>query len=210
MTLLKLGVLVSGSGTNLQAIIDSIENEKLPATVEAVISSRADAYAITRAKNHGIPAYCVLKKEYPNPKTYEAEMLRILESHGVELVVLAGFLTVLSSHFINKYRNRIINIHPALLPSFCGKGFYGIKVHEAVIDSGVRVSGATVHFVDEGTDTGPIILQEVVPVLQHDTSQTLADRVLQVEHQLLPEAIRLFADGRLLINGGKVIIKEEG
>lgn len=209
MTGLKLGVLVSGGGTNLQAIIDNIERGRLPAQIQVVISSRAGAYALKRAEMHGIPSYTVLRKDFPNLESYEAEMLRILDDCGVELVVLAGFMTVLSPHFINRYRNRIINIHPALLPSFCGKGFYGHRVHEAVIAYGVRVSGATVHFVDEGTDTGPIILQEAVPVLQHDTPETLAARVLEVEHRLLPEAIRLFAQGKLRIEGRKVYISEE-
>lgn len=203
---LNLGVLVSGRGTNLQAIIDSIQEGSLKAEVCIVISSKQNAYALKRAEKHRIPHYCVLRRDYKTQKDFEKEMINLLKKHNVELVVLAGFMTILSPYFVNEFKNKIINVHPSLIPAFCGKGFYGERVHKAVLDYGVKISGATVHFVDEGTDTGPIILQQAVPVLDGDTVESLAARVLEVEHRLLPKAINLFARGKLKIEGRRVKI----
>jgi phosphoribosylglycinamide formyltransferase-1 len=204
---LKLGVLVSGSGTNLQSIIDSIESGYLQAEVVVVISSKEGAYALERAKRHNIPAYAVERRNFDSQEKYEDEIIELLKKHRVELVVLAGFVKVLSPHFVRAFPNRIMNIHPALIPSFCGKGFYGKKVHEAVINYGAKITGVTVHFVDEGTDTGPIILQKAVPVEDDDTPETLAARVLEEEHRVYPEAIKLYSEGRLEIRGRRVLIK---
>lgn len=208
MPALKLGVLVSGSGTNLQAIIDSIKSGKLKVSVEVVISSREDAFAIKRAKESGIEAVAICPEWFPSKAEYEEAMINKLREAKVELVVLAGFLKVLSPHFIRAFAGRIINIHPSLIPAFCGKGYYGLKVHKAVLEYGAKVTGATVHFADEGTDTGPIILQKAVEVRDDDTPEILSKRVLEVEHEILPEAIRLFAEKKLDVVGRRVFIKE--
>lgn len=200
MQKVRIGVLVSGGGTNLQKLIDSTEAGSINGEIVAVISDRENAFALERARKHGIKALYLDRKQ-PSMKTKEE-----LDKLKVELVVLAGYLTILDRDFVRAYEGRIINIHPSLIPSFCGKGFYGEKVHQAAVEYGVKVSGATVHFVDEGTDSGPIILQEPVPVYSEDTAETLAARVLEVEHRLLPEAVRLYCDGKLKIEGRKVYI----
>ncbi|ADL08248.1 phosphoribosylglycinamide formyltransferase [Thermosediminibacter oceani] len=209
MPALKLGVLVSGNGTNLQAIIDSIKSGYLKAAVEVVVSSRDGVYALERAKNCGIRTFVVRPEDHGRAEEYEEEMIKLLNWAGVDLVVLAGFIKVLSPRFVRAFSGRIINIHPSLIPSFCGKGFYGIRVHRAVLEYGVKVTGATVHFVDEGTDTGPIILQKAVAVEDDDTPESLAARVLKVEHELLPEAIKLYAENRLQVAGRRVLIRKE-
>ena len=208
MRILNVGVLVSGNGTNLQSIIDKSETGELPAHVVVVISNKSDAYALQRAKNHSIPSYVVRPRDFVDQVSYEQKMIDILNTHKVELVVLAGFMKILSSHFVQAFRGRIINIHPSLIPSFCGKDFYGIKVHQAVIDYGVKVTGATVHFVDENVDAGPIIIQRTVEVKDSDTAETIALKVHQTEHEILSEAITLFAQGRLKIVGRRVLVEE--
>ncbi len=211
MSKLRLGILVSGGGSNLQSIIDKCESGYIPAEIAIVISSKEGIYALKRAEKHNIPAVTVLPNKYRDRQAYEDELIKILRNYDVGLVVLAGYIRVLSPHFIRAYRNRIINIHPALIPSFSGMGYYGAKVHKAVIDYGAKITGATVHFVDEGTDTGPIILQRTVPVEDDDTPETLAARVLKVEHSIYPDAIKLYAEGKLKINGRRVkrVSKEE-
>lgn len=208
--MLKIAVCVSGGGTNLQAILDAVESGRIAdVSVEAVISNRRDAYALERARTHGVPAVCVSPKDYESKDAFNEAFLRELDSYAVDLVVLAGFLVVLPEEMIRRYRNRIINIHPSLIPSFCGKGFYGLRVHEAALERGVKVTGATVHFVDEGTDTGPIILQKAVSVLDGDTPETLQRRVMeQAEWELLPRAIDLIAKGRVSVADGHVKIEE--
>lgn len=208
MPALKLGVLVSGTGTNLQAIIDSIKAGKLNASIEIVISSREDAYALKRARDNNIESVAICPERYLSKMEYEEAMIKKLKEAKVELVILAGYIKVLSPHFVRAFAGRIINIHPSLIPAFCGKGYYGLRVHKAVLEYGVKVTGATVHFVDEGTDTGPIILQKAVEVKDDDTPEILAKRVLEVEHELLPEAIRLFAEKKLEVVGRRVFIKE--
>jgi len=208
LRILNVGVLVSGNGTNLQSIIDKSETGELPARVVVVISNKSDAYALQRAKNHSIPSYVVRPRDFVDQVSYEQKMIDILNTHKVELVVLAGFMKILSSHFVQAFRGRIINIHPSLIPSFCGKDFYGIKVHQAVIDYGVKVTGATVHFVDENVDAGPIIIQRTVEVKDSDTAETIALKVHQIEHEILSEAITLFAQGRLKIVGRRVLVEE--
>ena len=207
--MLKLAVLVSGGGTNLQALIDQIEQGKLPGvSIEIVLSSKAGVYALERAKSHGIPAVAVVKKDYSDQNAFEEALLQVLDQYQVDLVVLAGCLLMIPEKMIRKYKNRIINIHPSLIPSFCGTGYYGLKVHEAVLGRGVKVTGATVHFVDEGCDTGPIIIQKPVMVQEEDTAEELQRRVMEeAEWQILPEAVRLIAEKRIVLENNKVKIK---
>ena len=206
--MLKIAVLVSGGGTNLQAIMDAIDNGTITNTeIAVVISNNKNAYALERAKNHGVEAICISPKDYENRADFNEDFLNRLNSYNVDLVVLAGFLVVLPEKMIETYRNRIINIHPSLIPSFCGNGFYGLKVHEGALARGVKITGATVHFVDEGTDTGPIILQKAVEVQEGDTPEVLQRRVMeQAEWVILPQAIDLIANGRVEVADGQVHI----
>ena len=209
--MLKLAVLVSGGGTNLQAIFDAIDSGKIQnAEVSVVISNNQNAYALARAKKHGVEAVCISPKDFADRAAFNQAFLEKLDSYQADLVVLAGFLVVLPQEMIQRYQNRIINIHPSLIPSFCGKGYYGLKVHESALARGVRITGATVHFVDEGTDTGPIILQKAVAVEPEDTPETLQRRVMeQAEWVILPQAINLIAAGRVAVCDGRVRIKAE-
>ena len=200
--MLKIAVLISGSGSNLQAIIDNIESGYLNCSIEAVISDKKDVYGIDRAKAKNIRTYVVDKKQYG--ANLSGEILKILEGK-VDLIVLAGFLSILQGEMLGVFKNKIINIHPALIPSFSGGGMYGIKVHEKAIEYGVKVSGCTVHFVDEGTDSGPIIIQKVVEVYSKDTAKDLQLRVLEQEHKALPEAIKYISEGTIKIEGRKVL-----
>ena len=206
MSQVKIGVLVSGGGTNLQALIDNIDNGNIRGEITVVIANRKNAYGLERAKNKGIPSVYIDRKKFENDIDYDREIIRILDEHNVELVVLAGYLKILSEELINKFRNRIINIHPSLIPSFCGKGFYGEKVHKAVLEYGVKITGATVHFVDYETDSGPIILQYTAVVNDNDTVESLQKRVLDIEHKALTEAVKLFCEGRLNVEGRNVLI----
>lgn len=208
--MLRVVVCVSGGGTNLQAILDAIDNHTITNTeVVAVVSNNANAYALERAKEHGIEGVCVSPKQFENREKFNESFLEKIDSYQPDLIVLAGFLVVIPERMIQKYRNRIINIHPSLIPSFCGTGYYGLKVHEGALARGVKVTGATVHFVDEGTDTGPIILQQPVMVEADDTPQVLQRRVMeQAEWKILPQAIDLIAGGRVKVSDGKVIISE--
>lgn len=205
--MLKLAVLVSGGGTNLQAIIDAIAGGRITnACIAAVISNNKNAYALERAKKAGIDAKCVCPKDYPDREAFYEALLGALEDSGADLVVLAGYLVVIPEKIVERFENRIINIHPSLIPSFCGKDYYGLKVHEGVLARGVKVTGATVHFVDKGTDTGPIILQKAVEVQEGDTPQILQRRVMEeAEWVIMPQAIDLIANGRIQVTGGKVV-----
>ena len=197
--MLRVCVCVSGGGTNLQAIMDAIDSGKITnAEIVRVISNNKTAYALERAKNHGIDAVAVSPKDYETRELFNQALLDTINEVQPDLIVLAGFLVVIPKEMIAQYRNRIINIHPSLIPSFCGTGYYGLKVHEAALERGVKVTGATVHFVDEGTDTGPIILQKEVYVEPGDTPKVLQQRVMeQAEWQILPQAIDMIANGRL-------------
>ncbi len=208
--MLKILVCVSGGGTNLQAVMDGIEQGTITNTeIVRVISNNRKAYALNRAENAGIDAICVSPKEYENREQFHKHLMQAVEEKKPDLIILAGFLVVLPEEMIHTYRNRIINIHPSLIPSFCGKGFYGLKVHEQVLERGVKVTGATVHFVDEGTDTGPIILQQAVAVEEGDTPEVLQKRVMeQAEWKILPKAIDLIANGKVRIDGNVVRISE--
>lgn len=201
----KIAVLISGGGTNLQSLIDNIDN--INATIDIVISNRKDAYGLERAKANNIDNLYINQKDYENVEAFNEEIIKELDKRNIDLVVLAGYLKILSQRFINRYKNRIINIHPSLIPSFCGKGFYGLKVHEEVIKYGVKLSGATVHFVDEDADAGPIILQDVVQVDDNDTAESLQKKVLQIEHKLLSKAVKLFCEEKLHIENRRVIVK---
>ena len=208
--MLKIAVCVSGGGTNLQAIIDAVENGTITNTeIKVVISNNKNAYALERAKNHNIEGICISPKDYETRAQFNEAFLEKLDSYEVDLVVLAGFLVVIPPEMIAKYRNRIINVHPSLIPSFCGTGFYGLKVHEGALERGVKVTGATVHFVDEGTDTGPIILQKAVYIENGDTPEVLQKRVMeQAEWVILPKAIDLIANNKVSIVDGKAVITE--
>ena len=197
--MIRVGVLVSGGWTNLQAIIDAVKNKTITnASLEVVISNKKDAYALTRAKENNIAAECVCVKDYETREEFNKALIEKIDSYNLDLIVLAGFLVVLPPELIAKYRNKIINVHPSLIPSFCGNGFYGLHVHEKALERGVKVTGATVHFVDEGTDTGPIIYQKAVEVLPDDTPETLQKRVMeQAEWKILPQAINAIANNLL-------------
>ena len=197
----KIGVIVSGRGSNLQSIIDHIAEGKLDVDVAVVVSDHKDAFALERAAKAGIPSAVVERKGCRDKEEFEDKIDAALRNAGAELVVLAGFMRILTGHFISRWEHKIVNIHPALLPSF-----KGLDAQGQAVDYGVKVAGCTVHFVDEGTDTGPIILQKVVPVMDDDTEETLAERILVEEHKALPEAIRLWSEGRLSIKGRKVYI----
>lgn len=199
--MLKIGVLVSGGGTNFQAIIDAIASGRLTDTeIVTLVSSNPNAYALERAKKHNINAICIRKKDYATDILYQQALIDHMKEKEVELVVMAGFMVVIGSLFIKEFENRIINIHPSLIPSFCGNGYYGLKVHEAALKKGVKVTGATVHFVTEETDAGPIIMQKPVAVLEGDTPEQLQKRVMeQAEWEILPDSIQLFAHHRLKV-----------
>ena len=194
--MLKLAVLVSGGGTNLQAVMDAMDAGTITnAQISVVISNNPNAYALERAKNHGIEAVCISPKNFPDREDFNEALLAKIQSYGVDLVVLAGCLVVIPKEIIRAYEGRIINIHPSLIPSFCGTGFYGLKVHEEALKRGVKVTGATVHIVDEGTDTGPILLQKAVEVKEGDTPEILQRRVMEeAEWILLPKAIDMLAN----------------
>lgn len=204
--MLKITVLVSGGGTNLQAIIDKIERREIRNTeLVGVISNNPKAYALERAKKHEIPAKCISPKDFETREQFHQALLKTVEEWKTDLVVLAGYLVIIPKAMVEAYQNRMINIHPSLIPSFCGQGFYGLKVHETVLARGVKITGATVHFVDGGTDTGPIILQKAVEVKEDDTPEVLQRRVMeQAEWEILPKAIDMIANGEIKVIGNKV------
>lgn len=207
----RIAVLVSGGGTNLQALLDAQGRGKLSdGEIAVVISSKPGVYALERAEKAGVEALTVARKDYPDAESFCRALLETLEARGIDLVVLAGFLSILTPEFVRTYENRIINVHPALIPSFCGKGAYGLHVHEMALEYGVKVTGATIHFVTEGADEGPIILQKAVDILPGDTPESIQRRVMEeAEWKLLPKAVALFCEGKLAVEGRKVIIKEE-
>lgn len=207
--MLRLVVLVSGGGTNLQAIIESIASGKITnAKIAAVISNNPGAYALKRAEKAGITGVCISPKSYGTRSEFNQALLEKIESFAPDLIVLAGCMVVIPKEMVQAYPNKIINIHPALIPSFCGTGYYGLRVHEKVLERGVKITGATVHFVDEGTDTGPIILQKAVEVKQDDTPEILQRRVMEeAEWHIMPQAIHLIANGCISVENGRVIIR---
>lgn len=208
--MLRIVVCVSGGGTNLQAIIDAVKDGTVTNTqIAGVISNNRNAYALERAKEAGVPAVCVSPKDYDSRDLFNEALLDTVNAMQPDLIVLAGFLVTIPARMIEAYENKIINIHPSLIPSFCGVGYYGLKVHEGALARGVKVSGATVHFVDDGTDTGPIILQKAVDIKQDDTPKTLQQRIMEeAEWKILPKAIDLIANGKVSVVNGKVRIDE--
>jgi phosphoribosylglycinamide formyltransferase-1 len=209
--MLRVGVLVSGGGTNLQAIIDKIEDKTIKnAQIVAVVSNKQNAYALERIKKYNIEGKCIKPSDYLTKKDFTLVLRDYFLLLEVDLIVLAGYLVVLSKEFVQAFPNKIMNIHPSLIPAFCGNGFYGLRVHKGVLERGVKITGATVHFVDEGTDTGPIILQKPVEVKENDTPEILQRRVMEeAEWVIYPEAIRLYSEGRILVENNKVIILDE-
>ncbi len=205
----KIAVLVSGGGTNLQAILDAIDSGIIKSgKVDVVVSSKEGAFALERAKNHGVEGIVIPKKDYPDRSEYTKKLIDVLTARGIDLVVLAGFMIILDGEFTRTFENRVINVHPALIPSFCGEGFYGLHVHEAALKKGVKLSGATVHFVNEVCDGGPIIAQKAVAIEEGDTPETLQQRIMQeAEWKILPEAIELFCADRLNVVDNIVHIK---
>ena len=196
--MINLGVIISGRGSNLQAIIDACEKGAIPAKVAVVVSNKGDAFGLERAKKHNIPTAVFKPKDFRDKNTYELEIVKVLKQHKVDLVCLAGYMRIVGEVLLEHFANKMINIHPALLPAFPG-----LHVQQAALDHGVKVSGATVHFVDEGCDTGPIIIQAAVPVKEDDTEETLSARILEQEHKIYPQAIKMFAEGKLKIEGRK-------
>lgn len=207
----RIAVLVSGGGTNLQALIDAQKDGKLgQGEIALVLSSKPDVFALERAKNNGIDSVVVARKDYSDIAEYSRALTDTLTNANIDLVVLAGFLTIIDEQVYNAFPNKILNVHPALIPSFCGKGFYGLRVHEAALEKGVKLSGATVHIVTPECDAGPIVLQKAVAVMDDDTPETLQRRIMEeAEWKILPEAVRLFCDGRITVKNNKVYIKGE-
>jgi phosphoribosylglycinamide formyltransferase-1 len=205
MSLTKIGVLISGGGTNLQSLIDNIHNQY--GEIVLVLSNNQKAYGLERAKKSDIETHVIDGEDCKNIQEFNSRMIQAFQEKEVELVVLAGFMKILTPEFVDAFENRLINIHPSLIPSFCGKGFYGMKVHEAVVEYGTKLSGATVHFVNEEPDAGPIIIQEAVKVFPEDTAEELQKRVLKIEHKILPEAVKAFCEGKIKVEGRKVYVK---
>lgn len=201
----KIGVLISGGGTNLQSIIDNIRVGNINGEIKLIISNRKEAYGLARGELAGIETLYIDRKKFQSEEEYNLELVKEFKKRNINLIVLAGYLKVLSRDFIHEFNGKIINIHPSLIPSFCGHGYYGEKVHQAVLDSGVKITGATVHFVDEGTDTGPIILQDIVEVRHDDNLDTLKEKVLELEHKLLVQVIKLYCEGKIKVDGRLVI-----
>ncbi|WKZ31649.1 MAG: phosphoribosylglycinamide formyltransferase [Thermodesulfobacteriota bacterium] len=201
--MVNIGVLVSGSGTNLQSIIDEIEAGRLDASIKVVVSNKPDSFALERARKHDIPVAVVRVKDFPQKEAFDAEVLRILKEHGVELVVLAGFMRIITRVLLDSFHMKVMNIHPSLLPSFPG-----LEVQKAALEYGVKFSGCTVHFVDDGVDTGPVIVQAVVPVKDEDTVESLSKRILAEEHRIYPRAIQLYSEGRLEVRGRRVFVRD--
>lgn len=207
--MLNIAVFISGGGTNLQAIINAVKENKINGKIKLVFSNRKNAYGLIRAQNESIDTFYLNRKKFFCNEEYDERILEELERKNIDLIVLAGYLNILSSKLVSKYSNRIINIHPSLIPSFCGDGFYGENVHKAVIKSGVKFTGATTHFVDEKVDTGAIILQDVVPVLINDDFETVAKRVLEIEHEILVKTVKAFCDNKIVFKDNRAFIVEE-
>ena len=207
--MMNVAVFISGGGTNLKAIINAVKENKINGKIKLVFSNRKNAYGLIRAQNESIDTFYLNRKKFFSSEEYDERILEELERKNIDLIVLAGYLNILSSKLVSKYSNRIINIHPSLIPSFCGDGFYGENVHKAVIKSGVKFTGATTHFVDEKVDTGAIILQDVVPVLINDDFETVAKRVLEIEHEILVKTVKAFCDNKIVFKDNRAFIVEE-
>ena len=207
--MMNVAVFISGGGTNLQAIIDAIKENKINGKIKLVFSNRKNAYGLIRAQNESIDTFYLNRKKFFSDEEYDERILEELERKNIDLIILAGYLNILSSKLVSNYSNRIINIHPSLIPSFCGDGFYGENVHKAVIKSGVKFTGATTHFVDENVDTGAIILQDVVPIFINDDFETVAKRVLEIEHKILVKTVKAFCDNKIIFKDNRAFIVDE-
>ena len=207
--MMNVAVFISGGGTNLQAIIDAIKENKINGKIKLVFSNRKNAYGLIRAQNESIDTFYLNRKKFFSDEEYDERILEELERKNIDLIILAGYLNILSSKLVSNYSNRIINIHPSLIPSFCGDGFYGENVHKAVIKSGVKFTGATTHFVDENVDTGAIILQDVVPIFINDDFETVAKRVLEIEHKILVKTVKAFCDNKIVFKDNRAFIVED-
>ena len=207
--MLNIAVFISGGGTNLQAIINAVKENKINGKIKLVFSNRKNAYGLIRAQNESIDTFYLNRKKFFSSEEYDERILEELERKNIDLIVLAGYLNILSSKLVSKYSNRIINIHPSLIPSFCGDGFYGENVHKAVIKSGVKFTGATTHFVDENVDAGAIILQDIVPIFVNDDFKTVAKRVLEIEHKILVKTVKAFCDNKIVFKDNRAFIVEE-
>lgn len=207
--MMNVAVFISGGGTNLQAIIDAIKENKINGKIKLVFSNRKNAYGLIRAQNESIDTFYLNRKKFFSDEEYDERILEELERKNIDLIILAGYLNILSSKLVSKYPNRIINIHPSLIPSFCGDGFYGENVHKAVIKSGVKFTGATTHFVDENVDAGAIILQDIVPIFVNDDFETVAKRVLEIEHKILVKTVKAFCDNKIVFKDNRAFIVEE-
>ena len=207
--MLNIAVFISGGGTNLQSIIDAIKEKKINGQIKLVFSNRKNAYGLVRAQNEKIDTFYLNRKNFLSNEEYDEGILEELNRKNIDLIVLAGYLNILSSKLVSKYPNRIINIHPSLIPSFCGDGFYGENVHKAVIKSGVKFTGATTHFVDENVDAGAIILQDIVPIFVNDDFETVAKRVLEIEHKILVKTVKAFCDNKIVFKDNRAFIVEE-
>ena len=207
--MLNIAVFISGGGTNLQAIINAVKENKINGKIKLVFSNRKNAYGLIRAQNESIDTFYLNRKKFFSDEEYDERILEELERKNIDLIILAGYLNILSSKLVSNYSNRIINIHPSLIPSFCGDGFYGENVHKAVIKSGVKFTGATTHFVDENVDTGAIILQDVVPIFINDDFETVAKRVLEIEHKILVKTVKAFCDNKIVFKDNRAFIVEE-
>lgn len=205
---LNIAVMVSGGGTNLQSIIDAIDNKVLKSKINLIISNNKDAYGLERGRKNNIESVYLSKKGFNSIDEYEEELLGLLKKNNIDLIVLAGYLGIVSKGIVEEFKNKIVNIHPSLIPSFCGKDFYGLKVHEKVLEYGVKITGATTHFVDEGVDTGAIIIQEVVKVENEMTPEELQQRVLKVEHEILVKTIKAIEDDKIIFKGRRVILED--
>ena len=207
--MMNVAVFISGGGTNLQAIIDAIKENKINGKIKLVFSNRKNAYGLIRAQNESIDTFYLNRKKFFSDEEYDERILEELERKNIDLIILAGYLNILSSKLVSNYSNRIINIHPSLIPSFCGDGFYGENVHKAVIKSGVKFTGATTHFVDENVDAGAIILQDIVPIFVNDDFETVAKRVLEIEHKILVKTVKAFCDNKIVFKDNRAFIVEE-
>jgi|SRR5699024_2064479 len=206
----KIGVLISGGGTNLQALMDNINEGNINGEISLIISNKKNAYGLERGNAWGIESIFINPKDFENEAAYNFALINRLKEKNIDLVVLAGYLKILSKDFVEAFENRVINIHPSLIPSFCGSGFYGERIHKEVLNYGCKITGATVHFVDEGTDTGPIIFQKIVEIENDESVKSLKEKVLKIEHEILTKAVKLFCEDKIVLEGRKTKIIQEG
>lgn len=206
---MNIAVFISGNGSNLQSLINAVNSGEIKSKIKLVFSNKASAYGLTRARENGIDTFTLNRKDFDTNEQYDEKIYEVLKKYNIDVIVLAGYLLIVSEFLTKKYERKIINIHPSLIPSFCGKGYYGSKIHESVINSGVKVTGLTTHFVDAGVDTGPIIFQEVVKVENDDTAESIAKKVLEKEHSLIVKTVKAFCENKVVVKGNKTVVLED-